>query len=68
MEETEERKKITVGDLVVLASGGPVMTVMKLMHSYTYKGDAASCNWFANGEYKSKDFPLATLRKAETEQ
>ena len=55
---SEER--ISVGDVVVLKSGGgPRMTV-----AYEYKDGSVGCQWFEGTELKSGMFPRATLRKA----
>lgn len=56
--ETQQPKEFTVGDIVVLKSGGPRMTLFKI------EADACECVWFrdfAGGEYVSHIFLKAAL-------
>ena len=48
---------IDVGDLVVLRSGGPVMTVTAVCDDC----DTVSCGWFDNNIYREGIFPEASL-------
>jgi uncharacterized protein YodC (DUF2158 family) len=50
---------IKVGDVVMLKSGGPTMTVEWI------EGDRAGCNWFAGTKPEFKDFPILSLKPAE---
>ncbi len=45
------------GDLVVLASGGPVMTVIR-------QTDTTRCQWFVNNQTHEQDFVTNALVKA----
>jgi uncharacterized protein YodC (DUF2158 family) len=49
--------EIRAGDVVVLKSGGPDMTVESI------EGLLARCVWFLSGELKRGNFPLSTLEK-----
>jgi uncharacterized protein YodC (DUF2158 family) len=49
--------EIRAGDVVVLKSGGPDMTVESV------EGLQARCAWFLNGELKRGSFPLSALEK-----
>ena len=46
------------GDVVVLRSGGPSMTVAAV------DGPVASCQWFDGKEPKQKDFLMIVLEKS----
>jgi uncharacterized protein YodC (DUF2158 family) len=50
----------TVGDLVVLKSGGPVMTVYEISPS----GTNVNCNWFVGGKLHHGNFPMSILEPA----
>lgn len=52
----DERK---VGDVVVLKSGGPAMTVMVI------SGNDAVCAWTEKGRSKKQSFPSDTLKRYE---
>lgn len=49
-----------VGDLVVLKSGGPVMTVFEISPN----GLHVNCNWFVGGKLNRGNFPMAILEPA----
>jgi uncharacterized protein YodC (DUF2158 family) len=52
-----------VGDVVVLKSGSPLMTVVdKAREGWLV------CNWFEDGKVQSSTFPPAALRKAEEDK
>ena len=56
--------ELNVGDVVVLKSGGPDMTI-KEIGDYGIKGDGALCVWFDGKQQKSEVFALPTLKKAD---
>jgi uncharacterized protein YodC (DUF2158 family) len=51
------------GDLVVLKSGGPVMTVNTVFDD----GDVR-CAWFNGKKHETADVNAATLRRAEEDE
>jgi uncharacterized protein YodC (DUF2158 family) len=51
------------GDIVKLASGGPVMTVGVV----SSMSDPVECFWFADGELKQANIHARALLKAEVE-
>ena len=55
------------GDVVVLKSGGPKMTI-KVLYPTKEKGIYATCLWFVDGADQTKpseaDFPIITLVKS----
>ncbi|WP_201269030.1 YodC family protein [Sinorhizobium meliloti] len=61
--------EIKVGDIVMLKSGGPLMTV-NAVGQYNYADyDSAKCDWFIQDKASWKKdeglFPLHSLKKAE---
>lgn len=48
---------IQPGDRVLLKSGGPEMTVSKVINDSWY------CQWFDKGELKGASFPTHVLKK-----
>ncbi len=55
-----------IGDLVQLKSGGPTMTVTKLLEHGAFGGDAqVICTWYVGGEENQRPFDPATLKAAE---
>jgi uncharacterized protein YodC (DUF2158 family) len=58
---TEQSFKI--GDIVTLASGGHLMTVISIDRE-----DAITCAWSVRGDVKSGGFPLAALIKGDKPQ
>ena len=50
-------ESITVGSVVRLKSGGPVMTVTELDGSK----DLATCEWWSGLTWRTKYFPVAAL-------
>lgn len=52
-----------VGDLVVLRSGGPTMTVT-FIHGKTSNGGTHYCQWFKGHEVQGSDFPSEGLAPA----
>ncbi len=50
---------ITVGSVVQLNSGGPIMTVTDI------QGPSAITSWFAGTEVKYGNFPVAALSRVE---
>jgi uncharacterized protein YodC (DUF2158 family) len=54
---------IKPGDVVVLKSGGPVMTVERV---YDWNGvPTAKCDWFDGNKAIDGSFPVASLKHAE---
>lgn len=56
-----------IGDIVRLKSGGPSMTVVRIMDGTgdSNKGDVLCC-WFYNGDLKSFEFPKTLLDVGST--
>ncbi|NLH81340.1 MAG: DUF2158 domain-containing protein [Phyllobacteriaceae bacterium] len=64
MTETETPSlPISTGDVVVVKSGGPLLTVASLA------GDLASCVWFSAEEdaYRFEELPITVLAAVATE-
>lgn len=60
--------KFKPGDLVVLKSGGPVMTVGSLSTDIADQfGGSYYCSWFAGAKDNHRSFPEAALKAAELE-
>ena len=58
---------LQVGDVVVLRSGGPKMTINKL-GDYGLSGgprEAAKCVWFSENKLEEALFDLKSLEKSE---
>lgn len=51
-----------VGDVVVLKSGGPEMTVYEIQNS-----DYVNCTWFVGDKPQYASFPSGVLEKVEEE-
>lgn len=47
-----------VGDVVILRSGGPNMTV-----TYIERGGKVTCHWYHDGKYAWEAFPPAAIEK-----
>ena len=60
--------KFDAGDLVQLKSGGPVMTVEKLVidHRQVWSG-YYGCSWFAGAKDNHRNFAEAALKAAEVD-
>ena len=56
-------QELKTGDFVEFLSGGPTMTVIK---QSDIPGRGWHCGWFAQGEYKTADFLISTLKKVNT--
>jgi uncharacterized protein YodC (DUF2158 family) len=54
--------EIKIGDVVILKSGGPEMTVTAV-GQLAGSPDQAKCIWFANGEAKESIFSQGALKK-----
>jgi len=54
------KRSYVVGDLVVLKSGGPVMTV----YGISPNGNNVNCNWFVGGKLHAGNFPMTILEPA----
>jgi uncharacterized protein YodC (DUF2158 family) len=55
------KSPFSVGDLVVLKSGGPVMTVDKVIESIGDREISVRCQWFAGKKMEAGVFPVASL-------
>jgi len=62
--------KFTIGDVVKLKSGGPAMTVIMSLpirlienNPFYEPVNGVRCQWFANDEMKTGDFPEDNLEK-----
>ena len=60
---TQKIGPIRVGDLVVLRSGGPVLTVERI-EPLPLDTDVAHCAWFAGKTLQTGRIPLACLQHA----
>lgn len=61
-EELLQSVKLKAGDVVVLNSGGPQMTIISVFQSPSLGDvDAASVIWLADGKEQKSTFPLACL-------
>jgi uncharacterized protein YodC (DUF2158 family) len=59
-------EEINVGDVVVLKSGGPNMTVDQI-GKVSYEDFASAwCTWFEGKKKNNDTFPLTSLKKAES--
>lgn len=56
--------KFNAGDIVVLKSGGPDMTVEKVNESYN-DASTYTCSWFAGAKDNKKVFTEAALKAAD---
>jgi uncharacterized protein YodC (DUF2158 family) len=54
-----EKPELTVGDVVILNSGGPQMTIT-FIRNYC---NNATCKWINNEKQQQAEFPLACLTK-----
>ncbi|QPI18144.1 hypothetical protein POP15_096 [Pectobacterium phage POP15] len=57
---------IKAGDVVRLKSGGQLMAVRRLDKSFSYTSEGeevAVCQWFHEGELKTKSIAVAILEK-----
>lgn len=54
-----------IGDVVQLASGGPIMTVVETRNNGGWDSvQRRQCQWFEGTQLKSATFPAAALRLA----
>lgn len=58
-------KSFEVGEVVTLKSGGPEMTVQKILD--LSGGTMVRCQWFGGRKLENDDFPPASLVYAETD-
>jgi uncharacterized protein YodC (DUF2158 family) len=64
-------KKFEIGQSVILKSGGPTMTITKLIDTISLRGGSGSftgkieCNWFIENELKKGEFPQDALKLDE---
>lgn len=63
-------KKFTIGDIVILKSGGPTMTVTRYVETVSmseprqYSG-RVQCTWFFENVLNKGEFPQDALEKEE---
>ena len=63
--------KFTIGETVMLKSGGPEMTVQKTVFTSSWDGSVLpfngeiDCTWFDNGKRVTQSFHQDTLDKIE---
>ncbi len=57
-------KRFDVGDLVVLKSGGPVMTIRDIAKTGIGTIFGYSCQWFAGKKLESGSFPFESVEAA----
>jgi uncharacterized protein YodC (DUF2158 family) len=58
-----DNKKFKTGDIVVLKSGGPAMTVR-----FYNMDDEVACQWFQDRKYYEQSFPEGSLEPEENEE
>jgi uncharacterized protein YodC (DUF2158 family) len=58
--------EIKVGDVVVLKSGGPDMTVNSIGKKQYEDYDSAWCSWFDGKKATNNVFPLTSLKKSDS--
>lgn len=56
---------VTLGQKVVLNSGGPDMEVLERMDGHESEGGRWLCAWLYNGERQTADFLGVCLRSAD---
>jgi uncharacterized protein YodC (DUF2158 family) len=54
--------EIKAGDIVVLKSGGPEMTVEKVLPARKVTGERVQCTWFDGKEVQSRIFNIDSLK------
>lgn len=57
--------KFNAGDIVVLKSGGPDMTVERVNENFGGEPTTYTCSWFAGAKDNRKVFTEAALKAAE---
>lgn len=57
--------KFKAGDIVMLKSGGPDMTVEKVNDQYGNEPSTYTCSWFAGAKDNKKMFTEAALKAVE---
>ena len=55
------KETVKVGDVVMIKSGGPEMTVVRVFENPDKK-DMAECQWFQNNQLKKGEFSLDVLK------
>jgi uncharacterized protein YodC (DUF2158 family) len=63
--ELEMPQKFKIGERVQLNSGGPEMTVGKLIEGDM--GDIYRCQWFAGKKLEAGNFPVESLHSLDEE-
>ena len=59
-------KELKIGDLVILKSGGPIMTVAEMDAAYGPAG--VLCKWFSGKKLESGRFPVASLEEPKEDK
>jgi uncharacterized protein YodC (DUF2158 family) len=57
-----------VGDLVILKSGGPVMTILSVGGRFSSEADSYHCGWFSGKKNESDYFPHNALNPAPKDE
>lgn len=60
-----DEKKIEAGDVVTLKSGGPTMTVCRIVTDDEDEAVSAYCSWFTEGHPYDGEFPLVALKRVQ---
>lgn len=58
-------EELKEGDVVMLKSGGPKMTVAQVATFMGHSGPMAQCQWFENKKMETALFPPSSLKKVE---
>jgi uncharacterized protein YodC (DUF2158 family) len=58
------KSEFKVGDVVVLKSGGPRMTITKM--EVTFDADVSRVEWIWEGELRIAAFPVECLKKVRS--
>ena len=53
------------GDVVELKSGGPDMTIARIIPPGERRAEEACCTWFDGTEVKSRNFEVSSLKSIE---
>lgn len=58
-------KKLKVGDIVKLKSGGPDMTIQKVLDEDYDDSEGLRCQWFAGKKLENGWFPISSVEPIE---